>query len=88
MDIHVCHPASHRPEGQVTTPAVRVRGARRTFHRRSRAGPALRGVDFDVQSGEFVAVMGLGLRKSTLLNVIAVSTGSTRERFEVDGERS
>ena len=53
-------------------PAVRLRGVRRTFTADLAPVRALRGVDLDVEPGEFVAVMGpSGCGKSTLLNVIA-----------------
>jgi putative ABC transport system ATP-binding protein len=53
-------------------PAVRVRGARRTFTAELAPVRALRGVDIDVAPGEFVAVTGpSGCGKSTLLNAIA-----------------
>ena len=52
--------------------AVQVRGVRRTFAAELAPVRALRGVDLDVVSGEFVAITGpSGCGKSTLLNVIA-----------------
>ncbi|MDT4936622.1 MAG: putative transport system ATP-binding protein [Pseudonocardiales bacterium] len=39
-------------------PAVRLRGARRTFTAELAPVRALRGVDLDVATGEFVAIMG------------------------------
>jgi putative ABC transport system ATP-binding protein len=52
--------------------AVQVRGVRRTFAAELAPVRALRGVDLDVTSGEFVAITGpSGCGKSTLLNVIA-----------------
>ncbi|WP_214109513.1 ABC transporter ATP-binding protein [Acrocarpospora catenulata] len=69
-------------------PAVRIRGARRTFEAELAPVRALRGVDFDVASGEFVAVMGpSGCGKSTLLNVIAGLDGVDDGTVEVAGER-
>ncbi|WP_066365741.1 ABC transporter ATP-binding protein [Herbidospora mongoliensis] len=68
--------------------AVRVRGARRTFEAELAPVRALRGVDFDVAQGEFVAVMGpSGCGKSTLLNVIAGLDGVDDGTIEVAGER-
>ncbi len=47
---------------------------------------ALRGVDFDVAPGEFVAIMGpSGCGKSTLLYVVGGLTQATRGRVLVDG---
>ncbi len=48
--------------------------------------PALQGVNFEVQPGEFVAVMGpSGCGKSTLLYVIGGLAQATRGRVLVDG---
>src|SRR6201981_1130651 len=48
--------------------------------------PALRGVNFDVLPGEFVAVMGpSGCGKSTMLYVIGGLARATRGRVLVDG---
>ncbi len=68
--------------------AVRVRGARRTFAAELAPVRALRGVDFDVAPGEFVAVMGpSGCGKSTLLNVIASLDTADEGSIEVAGQR-
>ncbi len=49
-----------------------VRGVRRTFEAENAPVRALRGADFDMAAGEFVAIMGpSGCGKSTLLNLIA-----------------
>ena len=49
-----------------------VRGVRRTFEAENAPVRALRGADFDMAGGEFVAIMGpSGCGKSTLLNLIA-----------------
>ena len=49
-----------------------ARGVRRTFEAEGAPVRALRGVDFDMHRGEFVAVMGpSGCGKSTFLNIVA-----------------
>ena len=49
-----------------------VRGVRRTFEAENAPVRALRGADFQMGAGEFVAIMGpSGCGKSTLLNLIA-----------------
>jgi len=49
-----------------------VRGVRRTFEAENAPVRALRGTDFQMTTGEFVAIMGpSGCGKSTLLNLVA-----------------
>jgi putative ABC transport system ATP-binding protein len=49
-----------------------VRGVRRTFEAENAPVRALRGADFQMAEGEFVAIMGpSGCGKSTLLNLVA-----------------
>ena len=60
-----------------------VRGVRRTFEAENAPVRALRGADFQMAQGEFVAIMGpSGCGKSTLLNIIGLldnpSSGSYR----------
>jgi putative ABC transport system ATP-binding protein len=76
------------PTTAADVPAVRVRGARRTFTADLMPVRALRGVDLDVAPGEFLAVMGpSGCGKSTLLNIIAGLDAADEGTVEVAGER-
>jgi putative ABC transport system ATP-binding protein len=55
----------------MTEPLIRLRGITRVYGQGPTALQALRGVDLDVQRGEFVAIMGpSGSGKSTAMNVI------------------
>ncbi len=70
------------------TPAVRLRGARRTFTAELAPVRALRGIDLDVADGEFVAIMGpSGCGKSTLLNIVAGLDTVDDGTVEVAGQR-
>jgi putative ABC transport system ATP-binding protein len=61
------------PAAATTTDLVlEVRGVRRTFEAENAPVRALRGADFKMVQGEFVAIMGpSGCGKSTLLNLVA-----------------
>jgi putative ABC transport system ATP-binding protein len=79
---------SETDEVAVGTPAVRLRGARRTFTAELAPVRALRGIDLDVADGEFVAVMGpSGCGKSTLLNIVAGLDTVDDGTVEVAGQR-
>jgi putative ABC transport system ATP-binding protein len=61
--------SSTKPTGAIV---LDVRGVRRTFEAENAPVRALRGCDFQMAAGEFVAIMGpSGCGKSTLLNLIA-----------------
>jgi putative ABC transport system ATP-binding protein len=68
------------------TPAVSVRGVTKSFDFGEARVEALRGVDFSVQRGEFVAVMGpSGSGKSTLLHLIGALDQPTTGSIQLDG---
>jgi putative ABC transport system ATP-binding protein len=67
-------PSSEPYRGTVTTPAfiVKLSGIAKTFYRGNEPIRVLEGLDLDVPSGSFEALMGpSGSGKSTLLNIIA-----------------
>jgi putative ABC transport system ATP-binding protein len=66
---------------------VRVVGVRKTYESEGMPVRALRGVDFEMTAGEFVAVMGpSGCGKSTLLNLVAGLDNPSEGEVWVAGE--
>ena len=69
------------------SPALVMRGVRKTFEAENAPVRALRGVDLDIASGEFVALMGpSGCGKSTLLNLVAGLDTPDEGEITVAGE--
>jgi putative ABC transport system ATP-binding protein len=69
-------------------PLVKVRSVEKIFRRGAEDVPVLTNLDLDIESGEFLALMGpSGSGKSTLLNLIAGLDRPTRGTVEVAGER-
>jgi len=67
-------------------PILRTEGLWKVYHAGKVEVSALRGVNFDVVPGEFVAVMGpSGCGKSTLLYVVGGLARATRGQVLVDG---
>jgi putative ABC transport system ATP-binding protein len=65
-----------------------VRGVRKTFEAEFAPVRALRGVDLDVDAGEFVAIMGpSGCGKSTLLNLVAGLDVADEGEITIAGEK-
>jgi putative ABC transport system ATP-binding protein len=65
---------------------IRLRGIEREFHVGGETVHALRAVDLDIASGEYVSIMGpSGSGKSTLLNVVGLLDRPSAGRYEFDG---
>lgn len=66
--------------------ALSLRGVGKRYDAGGRALQALRGVDLDVERGEFVAVIGpSGCGKSTLLQIVAGLEPATEGQVRLDG---
>ncbi len=67
---------------------IHVRGLVKIYGRGDAAVHALRGVDLDVNEGEFVSIMGQsGSGKSTLLHVLACLHKATEGEYKLRGRR-
>lgn len=66
---------------------ISVSGLRKTYGGRSeKQYEALKGIDFDVQPGEFVGIMGAsGSGKTTLLNMLATLDQPTSGTVKING---
>jgi putative ABC transport system ATP-binding protein len=67
-------------------PIISIRGLRKTYRVGEVDVHALRGVDLDVQSGEFVSIIGpSGSGKSTLFNIVGGLTPPTSGTIHIAG---
>jgi len=67
-------------------PIISIRGLRKTYHVGEVDVHALRGVDLDVQPGEFVSVVGpSGSGKSTLFHIVGGLTPPTAGTIHIGG---
>src|SRR5580698_9499303 len=73
----------HMTDGQ---PIISIRGLTKTYHAGEVDVHALRGVDLDVQAGEFVSIVGpSGSGKSTLFNIVGGLTPPTSGSIQIAG---
>ncbi|MFA5507903.1 MAG: ABC transporter ATP-binding protein [Vulcanimicrobiota bacterium] len=71
---------------QQPEPVLRIEQLERTFGKGPAAVRALRGVTFNVQKGEFLAIMGpSGSGKSTMMNLLGCLARPSQGRYWVDG---
>ena len=68
------------------TPLIRFRSVWKTYEMGETRVQALRGVDFELWRGEFVAIMGAsGSGKSTFMNLLGCLDRPTRGQYWLDG---
>ena len=66
---------------------ISLKGITKAYQLGQTSVPALRGVDLDVEAGEFTVVMGpSGSGKTTLLNIIGLLDRSDAGSYKLDGE--
>jgi putative ABC transport system ATP-binding protein len=86
MQFTQCH-NKELQEDLIRTPAIRVSALTKSIRTATHNVDILRGIDFDVQHGEFVAIMGpSGSGKSTLLGLLAGLDTPTSGHIILDGE--
>ncbi len=71
-----------------TEPVLRVRGLKKSYHRGVHEIPVLGGVDLEIASGEFLAIVGQsGCGKSTLLHLLGTLDKPDEGEIHFEGHR-
>jgi putative ABC transport system ATP-binding protein len=90
MHVTQCHNKKlevHPPRSALRPPAIQVSGLTKSIPTATHRVDILRGIDLEIQLGEFVAIMGpSGSGKSTLLGLLAGLDTPTSGQIILDGE--
>jgi len=70
----------------MTTPLIRIQTLKKIYPMEGETVIALNGIDLEIQSGEFLAVMGpSGSGKSTLMHILGLLDSLTEGTYELEG---
>jgi len=71
----------------VSLPVIRFKGVKKVYPMEGEIVHALKGVDIDINPGEFVAIMGpSGSGKSTMMHIAGLLDSLSEGRYELEGE--
>jgi putative ABC transport system ATP-binding protein len=77
---------SAAPVGENEKPLIQMRGLVKNYRTAAGEFPALRGIDLDVQTGEFIGILGKsGAGKTTLINLLTAVDHCSAGEIWVDG---
>ena len=83
------NPTPRQPSTGSTSPLLQLSGIVREFSLGETLVQALRGIDLDIQRGDFMAIWGpSGSGKSTLLNIIGLIDSPNKGSLIFDGEET
>ncbi|HEV3093487.1 MAG TPA: ABC transporter ATP-binding protein [Solirubrobacteraceae bacterium] len=78
--------ATPQPERHARAPVIQVRDVTKVFELGQIRVQALRGISLQIDSGDFVGIMGSsGSGKSTLMNILGCLDAPTSGRYLIDG---
>ncbi|MBC8418974.1 MAG: ABC transporter ATP-binding protein [Proteobacteria bacterium] len=71
----------------MSLPVIRFKGVKKIYPMEGEIVHALKGVDIDINPGEFVAIMGpSGSGKSTMMHIAGLLDSLSEGRYELEGE--